>query len=901
MAQVDPFVTQHDSVGDVAGELIAVGLAEPREIGRGGFGVVYRCTQTSLDRAVAVKVLTADLDDENLERFVREQRAMGRLSGHPNIVNILEIGTTASGRPFLVMQYHPHGTLDALIRKHGPLDWSGALRLGIKLAGALEMAHRADILHRDVKPANILFTEYGEPQLTDFGIARIAGAFETRAGLVAGTPAFSAPEVLAGAPPTVASDIYGLGATLFCALTGHAAFERQSGESVVAQFLRISNEPVPDMGKLDIPDELARVVERAMARDPAERPASAGDFGEELAEIGRQIGFGGDEMALRVDAAEVSLLAGTGPRASTTGRRTFTTARPSPATKFRPPCRSQGLVLRPRLIDALRAGGRRRLIVIHAPAGYGKTTLAAQWREELSRDDIPVAWLTVEDDDNNVVWFLAHLLESIQGIRPGLAASLGQVLEGHGDDAGRYVMTTLIDEVHENDDRIALMIDDWHRVSDPQTIAALGFLLENGCHHLQVIVTSWSSAELPGSRLRILDEQVEIDAAALRFNVDEAELLLNDVGGLQLAAGDVEALVKSTDGWAAALQLAALSLRGGGDARNLVSALSGVSDVIGEFLADNVFDTLEPEMAEFLLATSITERTCGRLASALAGVARGQAMLEEAERRGLFLQRIHDDAKWFRYHQLAAEFLRGRLERDRPDRVGQLHRTASTWFAEQGYLSEAVDHALAADDPSLAVDFVERDGTKLIEQSKMTTFLGIVGKLPAGMVVSRARLQLKIAWANILLQRLTPCQAALNRFDAALDRSGLSEATRADLRAEADVVRAVTEFFADRAEGVDALVAEAMSRPDTLYPMLPGASANVSAFAAIYRFDYDAAYRLLEWAEPYHQMQGPFGTVYARCFGGIAARYQLDIPRARSYFEEAFELGTRIGPRSHAA
>ena len=265
MAQVDPFVTQHDSVGDVAGELIAVGLAEPREIGRGGFGVVYRCTQTSLDRAVAVKVLTADLDDENLERFVREQRAMGRLSGHPNIVNILEIGTTASGRPFLVMQYHPHGTLDALIRKHGPLDWSGALRLGIKLAGALEMAHRADILHRDVKPANILFTEYGEPQLTDFGIARIAGAFETRAGLVAGTPAFSAPEVLSGAPPTVASDIYGLGATLFCALTGHAAFERQSGESVVAQFLRISNEPVPDMGKLDIPDELARVVESVIA------------------------------------------------------------------------------------------------------------------------------------------------------------------------------------------------------------------------------------------------------------------------------------------------------------------------------------------------------------------------------------------------------------------------------------------------------------------------------------------------------------------------------------------------------------------------------------------------------------------------------------------------------------
>ena len=122
MAEHDPLVTQQDIVGDVAGELAAVGLAEPQEIGRGGFGVVYRCAQHSLDRIVAVKVLTADLDNDNVERFMREQRAMGRLSGHPNIVNVLEVGATSSGRPFIVLQYAPHGSLDALIRKRGPLD-----------------------------------------------------------------------------------------------------------------------------------------------------------------------------------------------------------------------------------------------------------------------------------------------------------------------------------------------------------------------------------------------------------------------------------------------------------------------------------------------------------------------------------------------------------------------------------------------------------------------------------------------------------------------------------------------------------------------------------------------------------------------------------------------------------
>ncbi len=179
------------------------------------------------------------------------------------------------------------------------------------------------------------------------------------------------------------------------------------------------------------------------------------------------------------------------------------------------------LVTRSRLTDILRAGGRRRLILIHAPSGFGKSTLAAQWREELSRDGAAVAWLTIDNDDNNEVWFLSHLLESIRRVRPTLAESLGHVLEEHGDDAGRYVLTSLIDEIHENDDRIAVVIDDWHRVSDSRTQAALGFLLDNGCHHLQLIVTSWSRAGLPVGRLRIGDELAEIDSAALRFDTDE--------------------------------------------------------------------------------------------------------------------------------------------------------------------------------------------------------------------------------------------------------------------------------------------------------------------------------------------------------------------------------------------
>jgi ATP/maltotriose-dependent transcriptional regulator MalT len=900
MAGVDPYATQGNLVPEIPADLRGAGFDDVTEIGHGGFGVVYRCVQTSLDRTVAVKVLSSDLDPDNVDRFIREQRAMGRLSGHPHIVQILEVGTTASGRPFIVMPYHAKDSLEAVIRKHGPLDWSEALSIGVKLAGALDAAHHVGTLHRDVKPANILLTDYGEPQLTDFGIARIAGGFHTATGVITGSPAFTAPEVLEGATPTETSDLYSLGATLFCALTGHAAYERRSGEQVVAQFLRITSQPVPDLREHGLPSDVAAIIEQAMARDPADRPSSAAQFGDELREIQRGSGVAVDEMARPVELG-VERRESSAPRPASRRETTLTTTPPTPATKYRPPVAARALLARDRLIEVLRAGGRRRLVLIHAPSGFGKSTLAAQWREELVHDGVAVGWLTIDDDDNNVVWFLVHLLESIRRVRPELAASLCEVLEERGDDAERYVLTSLIDEIHEKDDRIALVIDDWQRVSDTGTTAALGFLLEHGCHHLQIIVTSWSRAGLPVSKLRIHDELVEIDCGSLRFDEVEAHSFLNDIGGLQLSGTDVNALTMSTDGWAAALQLAGLSLRAGADTDRLMSGLSGANDEIGEFLAENVLDTLEPEMVEFMLATSITQRTCGELASVLAQMARGQAMLEEVQRRGLFLQQVEGDLGWFRYHQMFAEFLRRRLERDRPDGIGPLHSCASSWFADHGYLNEAVDHALAAGDPEHAVHLVEADETGLLEQSKMTTLLGIIDKLPPRLVASRPRLQLNLAWAHILLQHSAPAHAALNRFAAAVDGAELSETARADIRAEADVVRGVAEMLADRVDGVDALVAEAMSRPDTLHPRVAGVAGNVAAFAAIYRFEFDDARRLLEWAAPYQEMMGPFASVYARCYGGIAARYQLDIELALTCFREAYELGARVGPHSHAA
>ena len=693
MAKSDPLPTQGDVHAGIPAELMAAGFTEPEEIGRGGFGVVYRCSQRALDRVVAVKVLTADLEPDNLERFVREQVAMGKLSGHPHIVNIFQVGTTATGRPYIVMQYHPHGSLEAKIHDNGPVGWADALHIGVKLAGALETAHRREILHRDVKPANILLTEYGEPQLTDFGIARVIGGFETSDGAVMGSPAYTAPEVLLGQPPDVTSDVYSLASTLFCAGTGHAVFERRKGEQMVAQFLRITKHPMPNLRDSDLPADVCAVIEQAMSRNSQDRPATAEAFGEQLREVQRVHGLPVDDMPVPIPAPTIRYNPTRSLGTPSSGYPARALTPPVPATRFQSPVSTKELVDRARLIEILRAGQSKKLTVIHGPTGFGKSTLAAQWAKQLTAEGVAVAWLTVDHDDNNVVWFLSHLIEAIRAVTPALATELGEVLEEHGDEAERYVLTSLINEIHQSGTRMTLVIDDWQRVTDPATIGALLYLLVYASDDLTVVVTSRSQSGLPMSRMRMQDELVEIDATALRFDVAESENFLVELSGLDLDHADVEELTAKTDGWVAALQLASLSLRGRDDPVRLIGTMTGRHHAISEFLAENVLDTLEPSMLDFLLATSITERICGDLASALSGVPDGQAMLEQVEERDLFLRRI--DEQWFRYHQLFLDFLRHRLGRDEPERVVRLHRVASAWFAEHQLVSEAVDHALA--------------------------------------------------------------------------------------------------------------------------------------------------------------------------------------------------------------
>lgn len=267
---------------------VVPGITGLTVIGRGGFGIVYRGRQEDLSRDVAVKVLaTAGADPKAVESWRREVTAMGRLSNHPNIVPVYAAGVTEDGLPYLLMPYVAAGSLHDRVVTDGPLGSVEVAGLGARLAGGLAAAHAAGVLHRDLKPANVLLTQYGEPQLSDFGIARLVDAATTTTGSVRATIGYAAPEVLSGEGATEAADVYGLGATLHAALSGRAPFaSTDPSEPMVARVGRVLTQPPPDLVPLGVDPDLAAVVDACLAKDPNARPASAREVQRRLDALG---------------------------------------------------------------------------------------------------------------------------------------------------------------------------------------------------------------------------------------------------------------------------------------------------------------------------------------------------------------------------------------------------------------------------------------------------------------------------------------------------------------------------------------------------------------------------------------------------------------------------------------
>ena len=274
------------------------GFEDPVEIGRGGFGVVYKAHQVGFERTVALKILPIAAADESArDRFERERMAMGALSSHPNIVTVYGSGFTDDQQPYIVMEFMTRGSLGDRISKQGPMPWNEAVAATIKVAGALDAAHEAGVLHRDIKPENILVSQYGEAKLGDFGIARIEGANQTRSGVITATMAHAPPEIVEGKRPTEASDVYSLASTLYALVAGDGPFAGGEETSIVTMISRIVTHPVPDLRTRGVPDAVCSVIEQSLAKDPTIRPRAAA-FGRALQQAQRTMGMPVTDMTL---------------------------------------------------------------------------------------------------------------------------------------------------------------------------------------------------------------------------------------------------------------------------------------------------------------------------------------------------------------------------------------------------------------------------------------------------------------------------------------------------------------------------------------------------------------------------------------------------------------------------
>ena len=377
------------------------------------------------------------------------------------------------------------------------------------------------------------------------------------------------------------------------------------------------------------------------------------------------------------------------------------------ATKLHVPRPQPGFVPRPRLVQALDEGLARGRVLVCAPAGFGKTALLADWARGGGR---PVAWLGLDAGDSDPARFWRYAVAALDRAQPGIAERLGPLLGPPAPRSFEGLVTALINELAADPgpDEMLLVLDDYHLVDSGPVHESVAFLLENLPPALRVVVSGRADPPLPLTRLRARGQLAELRAADLRFTGEEAAALLGEAAGPGLPGTAVAALVARTEGWAAGLQLAGLSLRGQADPAGFVAAFSGSHRFVLDYLADEVLDGQTGQVRAFLLETSVLERLTGALCDAVTGRAGSQAMLAGIERAGLFLVPLDEVRGWWRYHHLFADLLRARLQAEQPGRVQALHRAAAAWCEEHGLADDAVRHALAAGDAAWAARLVER-------------------------------------------------------------------------------------------------------------------------------------------------------------------------------------------------
>lgn len=487
---------------------------------------------------------------------------------------------------------------------------------------------------------------------------------------------------------------------------------------------------------------------------------------------------------------------------------------PSPllATKLFIPATRQTTVPRPQLAARLDASLSHPLTLVAAPAGFGKTTLVSTWAR---RQPTPVAWLSLDEGDNDPVRFLGYLVAALQTADPSIGQAVQSALVATNAPPPLAVIAALINDLSRLDTDLLLVLDDLHLVDAAPIHEAIATLVAHQPPQLHLMLVTREDPQLPLARLRARGELVELRGLDLRFTPAEVAQFLHEVMGLALDADDLAALDARIEGWAAGLQLAALSLQNSPNPGQAIARLSGSHHFILNYLADEVLRQLSPERQSFLLETAVLAQLNGDLCDAVTGRTDSRARLEELLAANIFVIPLDDEHRWYRYHHLFADLLRHQLQRTMPGRAAVLQQRASAWYEAQGDAIAAIDYALAAADYPQAVRLLEQHARSVVLQGYAQTVETWLRRLPAGWRQAGPRASLAFGWSLLLRGQIDEIEPYLHDAEAA----GHATGDAAAIQAEALALRAgVTSLRGDPERGCElARAAVALAPADDLY------------------------------------------------------------------------------------
>ena len=441
------------------------------------------------------------------------------------------------------------------------------------------------------------------------------------------------------------------------------------------------------------------------------------------------------------------------------------------STKLHLPAPRTKAVARPRLVEKLNEGLQRKLTLVSAPAGFGKTTLVSEWLGEVA---LPIAWLSLDENDHDLTRFLTYLISALQTIDSGIGENVLGALQSHQPPAVDALLTALLNDLESVSQDFILVLDDYHEVDSKHVDEALLFLVEYLPPQMHLVIASREDPPLPLARLRVKGQLTELRTADLRFTAQEAADFLNQVMGLELSVQDIAMLETRTEGWVAGLQLAALSMQGHADMAGFIQSFTGAHRFVLDYLLEEVLRRQPQAVQQFLLRTSILERLNSALCDAVLAneETSSQGRLEELERANLFIVPLDGERRWYRYHHLFGDLLRQRLGQNVDfAEEAELHLRASAWFEQNGEMAEAFRHALSAKDQNRAAEVAERAWLGMDESFQSGQWLGWTKQLAGGVKRLRPVLCVQIAWAYMDAGNVAESEAFLQEAERCLRES----------------------------------------------------------------------------------------------------------------------------------